>query len=77
MVDLKATNKKLTLRSQRIVSELAGVDWEQAGQLLNNASGEVKTAIVMQLLGVDSEQARNVLSRSGGHLRQAIGNRFD
>ncbi|MGI9474344.1 MAG: N-acetylmuramic acid 6-phosphate etherase [Rubripirellula sp.] len=77
MVDLKATNEKLTLRSRRIVAELTEADWNEAGQLLDTSDGEVKTAIVMKLLGVDAAQARRVLADSQGHLRQAIGSRSD
>ena len=77
MVDLKATNEKLTLRSRRIVSELAEVDWEAAGALLEQSGGDVKIAIVMHLLGVNATEAREVLNRSDGHLRHAIGNRFE
>lgn len=77
MVDLKATNEKLTLRSRRIVSELAEVDWGAAGTLLEQSGGDVKTAIVMHLLGVNATEAREVLNRSEGHLRHAIGNRFE
>eukprot|EP00913_Durusdinium_trenchii_P035277 g33007.t1 len=49
MVDLRATNTKLTQRARRIVAELAGVDADTADRLLAECDGEVKTAIVVQL----------------------------
>ncbi len=73
MVDLRATNSKLRDRSRRIVRMLAGVDDEQAQQLLDQCDGEVKTAIVVHRRRVDAHEARQILSRADGHLRKAIG----
>ncbi len=72
MVDLKATNEKLTLRSCRIVAEVAGIDATAAQTLLNRCGGEVKTAIVSQLRGIQPDEARKQLSDAEGHLRRAI-----
>ncbi len=72
MVDLKATNQKLTLRSCRIVAELAGIDPAEAEALLSQCDGEVKTAIVAQLRDVDPAVARKLLADAGGHLRAAL-----
>lgn len=72
MVDLRATNSKLTLRSRRIVAELTGLDASVAGRLLDDCGGEVKTAIVAHLRGVTAVVARQLLHDAGGHLREAI-----
>lgn len=72
MVDLRASNYKLKLRSQRIVSEVTGLDAEQASQALLHCDGEVKTAIVSSIRGVDAETARQLLAKSGGQLRGAL-----
>lgn len=72
MVDLRATNAKLALRSQRIVAELAEVDPAQSQTLLDRCGGEVKTAIVAHKCSVDPETARQLLESAQGQLRQAL-----
>lgn len=72
MVDLRATNAKLTLRSRRIVSEMTGIHESDAQPLLDRCSGEVKTAIVAHKRSVSPEVARQLLSAAKGHLRQAL-----
>lgn len=77
MVDLRATNNKLAMRSQRIVAEIAGVPRNEAAELLQQCDGEVKTAIVAQLRSVSPQTARAMLERADGHLRRAIDERED
>ncbi len=72
MVDLRATNEKLTLRSRRIVAEMTGLDPADAKLLLDRCDGEVKTAIVAQQRSVSPQQARQLIDDAGGHLRQAL-----
>ncbi len=72
MVDLKATNTKLVLRTRRMVTELTGLDPASAQRLLEACGGELKTAIVAQLGGVTPEVARQRLTRANGHLHQAL-----
>lgn len=74
MVDLQATNTKLTERSRRIVCKLTGITPEDASQLLKNSNGELKTAIVSQRLRIDPDQARKRLAAAKGHLRGALEN---
>jgi N-acetylmuramic acid 6-phosphate etherase len=73
MVDLKATNSKLVIRSRRIVGSLTGLDESAAAGLIDKAGGEVKTAIVMYHRTVPAEQARLLLFAAGGHLKKVIG----
>jgi N-acetylmuramic acid 6-phosphate etherase len=73
MVDLRATNNKLRIRSQRIVRQVTGVSAEEAAALLERSSGEVKTAIVAQLAGVEVEEARRRLTAGGGRVGEAVG----
>ena len=78
MVDLRATNDKLKDRSERIVMEVAGIDRQQAHDLLGRAGGVVKTAIVMQLLGVDraeAEKSSPTMAASYGASSSAIRHR--
>ncbi len=72
MVDLRATNTKLTDRSRRIVRALTGVGDAEATALLDRCDGEVKTAAVVQLLGTSPVEARKRLLETDGQLRDAI-----
>ena len=72
MVDMQATNTKLTERAKRIVRTLAGVSDGEAAELLERAGGEVKTAIIAYRLNVTPEAARTMLQTTRGHLRQAL-----
>lgn len=72
MVDLRASNSKLVMRSQRIVSEITGLPPEEAIELLQECSGEVKPAIVAALCSTSPDEARRLLSESDGRLREAL-----
>jgi N-acetylmuramic acid 6-phosphate etherase len=72
MVDLRATNDKLTDRSQRIVAEVCDVDREAARALLDEAGGRVKLAIVMHALGVSRDEAERRLEDAGGVIRRVV-----
>ena len=73
MVDLRATNKKLEDRSERIIAEVCEVSRPDARALLDAAGGIVKTAIVMHFLGASREDAEHRLAAAGGIIRRAIG----
>ncbi|MBI3790353.1 MAG: N-acetylmuramic acid 6-phosphate etherase [Gemmatimonadetes bacterium] len=73
MVDLKASNAKLTDRSERIVMEVCALDRDGARALLARAGGLVKRAIVMHALALDAAQADDALARAGGVVRRATG----
>lgn len=72
MVDLRATNQKLRMRSQRMVSELTGLDAQQAANVLQECSGEVKTAVVAAIRNVSADEARKLLEAANGQLRGAL-----
>ncbi|MBM4089341.1 MAG: N-acetylmuramic acid 6-phosphate etherase [Planctomycetes bacterium] len=72
MVDLRATNNKLLIRSRRIVAALAAVSESEAQQLLDRCGGDVKTAIVVARRRVEPSLARQLLCRAEGHLRRAL-----
>lgn len=72
MVDLRATNKKLTERTRRIVSALTDLTETESQALLERCDGELKTAVVAQLCDLSAEEARNRLVRAGDHLRRAL-----
>lgn len=72
MVDLNPSNEKLRLRAVRIVSLATGVSIESAGDALQSANGQVKTAIVSLRTGISTEDARKYLSVNGGKIMSAI-----
>ncbi len=73
MIDLRATNVKLIDRSERIVSEVAGVTREEARALLEGAGGSVKLAIVMHALDAPADEAARRIDAAGGVVRRVIG----
>lgn len=72
MVDMRASNAKLTDRAERIVIEVTGVPRDRARQQLRAAGGVVKTAIVMEMLGVSRDDAERLLADNGGVIRRVI-----
>jgi N-acetylmuramic acid 6-phosphate etherase len=73
MVDLKATNAKLTDRAIRVLIELCPqLSRPQAAALLERADRSVKTAIVMERLGADPPTARRLLDEHDGMLRPIL-----
>ncbi len=72
MVDLRASNEKLRLRSVRIVAMAAGVDADQATTALAGAGGEVKTAIVCLKKAISPAEACARLRSAGGRVSRAL-----
>ncbi len=72
MVDMRATNAKLTDRAERIMIEVTGVSRERAREQLAAAGGLVKTAIVMQMMNVDRGAAERMLAEHGGVIRRVV-----
>ncbi len=73
MIDLRATNAKLTDRAIRILRELSpALDRAAAAQVLGRAEGDLKAAIVMQRLDVDLDVARARLAENEGRLRPIL-----
>src|SRR5262245_5661505 len=68
MVDLKATNSKLALRTRRLVATLTGLSEEDAECKLRKCDGELKTAIVSVRRDVSAAVARELLAKAGGQL---------
>jgi N-acetylmuramic acid 6-phosphate etherase len=71
MVDMRPRNAKLRRRAQVIVSEITRCPESDAARYLEQADGDVKTAILLGL-GVDGSEARQLLKRHDGNLRAAI-----
>lgn len=75
MVDVRATNRKLTDRAARIVVELTGLDRRAAAALLVRAEGSCKLAVAMHHLGLDAASARAKLEAVDGRLGDLLDGR--
>ena len=73
MVDLRATNAKLTDRSERILMEATGLTRSAARAALAAADGRVKPAIVMLRQNVALPEADRLLEAHQGRLRDVVG----
>ena len=71
MVDMRAVNAKLRRRAATIVSEIVGCPEIDAARRLEEAGGDVKTAILLGL-GLARGEAAELLRRHAGNLRRAI-----
>jgi N-acetylmuramic acid 6-phosphate etherase len=72
MVDLRPTNVKLVDRACRIIMEVADCAYETAKTALNEADGQVKTAVLMVLKDMNAEEAREKLVEYGGRLGEVL-----
>lgn len=72
MVDLRATNEKLRVRSERTVIRATGTDPATAASTLDSVGGSVKAAILVIMTGLPTEEAAATLRRHDGHLPAAI-----
>ncbi len=75
MVDLRATNRKLQDRSERILMEMCEIDRLEGRELLRRAGGSVKLAIAMYWTGLNADEAKRLLQQSGGRLGDLRGAR--
>lgn len=73
MVDLRATNDKLRDRAARIISQITGVDRQQAFSLLDCADNRVKPVLVMHAKNCSLSDAESLIQRHHGRLRPILG----
>jgi N-acetylmuramic acid 6-phosphate etherase len=71
MVDMRARNAKLRRRAEAIVGEILRCPQADAARHLQQADGDVKTAILLGM-GIGRNDAAELLQRHGGNLRSAI-----
>ncbi len=71
MVDMRARNAKLRRRAAAIVGEIVRCPESDAARHLEQADGDVKTAILIGF-GSSRGEAAQLLQRHGGNLRSAI-----
>ena len=72
MVDLKPSCQKLIDRSQRILGAMTELSPEACTQKLEEAKGDLKTAIVMTKRAVSYETARQLLEQNTHNVRHAL-----
>jgi N-acetylmuramic acid 6-phosphate etherase len=72
MVDVQPTNRKLHHRAVGIVQQATRLARDAAEALLQEAGGEVKTAIIVGRTGIAPEQAREQLASHDQFLRRTL-----
>jgi N-acetylmuramic acid 6-phosphate etherase len=72
MVDVQMDSDKLRDRARRIISEVTGLEDEEAEALLKRAHGNVKAAIVMEKAALSYSKAMSRLRRAHDVVRDAI-----
>ena len=72
MIDVRTSNAKLRRRALRIVCAITGVDENAAATTLEDAHGQVKTAVLALLAHCDTIEARRRLDANGGRVRDAL-----
>jgi N-acetylmuramic acid 6-phosphate etherase len=72
MINLTPASEKLRERAKRIIMEEAGVSYEEAGEKLIEAGGNVTLAIIMAKTGLNAEKAKELLKEAGGIPSKAI-----
>ena len=70
MVNVQPKNTKLVDRARRIVAQAAGVSYERAAELLEQAGNNVRVAILMAKAGVGREEAERRLAAAGGSIAE-------
>ena len=72
MVDLALTCEKLIDRAERILEIVSDLTPEESRQALDNAQGDLKTAIVMTKRAVSIETARELLRQNDGVINKVL-----
>jgi N-acetylmuramic acid 6-phosphate etherase len=72
MVDLRTTSEKLRERSKKVLVEVCGLEYAQAGAALKLAGGSVKCAIVMTQTGLSRLRSLELLKKSDGFVYKAL-----
>ena len=73
MVDLRVVNEKLRDRGTRIIEKLTNLNYKEAGNVLRNSGGSVKTALIMVNKSCSKLEAEELINKFEGNLRQIIG----
>jgi N-acetylmuramic acid 6-phosphate etherase len=71
MVNMPPTNAKLKRRAETMVAQIAHCEPSHAASSLQQAEGDIKTAVLLAL-GVDRGDAETILKSCDGNLRRVI-----
>jgi N-acetylmuramic acid 6-phosphate etherase len=73
MIDVKASNRKVSDRIVRILAEASGKSLSTSEHALRQAGHNMRVALVMLKRGVNAKEAKAGLARVKGDLRKALG----
>jgi N-acetylmuramic acid 6-phosphate etherase len=73
MIDVKASNQKVSDRIVRILAEASGKSMSASEHALRQAGHNMRIALVMLKLGVSAQEAKKKLREAKGGLREALG----
>ena len=73
MIDVKASNRKVSDRIVRILAEASGRTVSASEHALRQAGHNMRIALVMLKLGIGARGAKAELTRAKGDLRKALG----
>lgn len=72
MIDVAVTNQKLRDRALRMITDLTGINREEAEILLEKSGKSVKLALLMHWTGLEPEAGQQLLDSTQGHLKKAL-----
>jgi len=72
MVNVRPTNRKLEDRARRIIQQATGVSSGRAGELLDAAGRDVRTAILMDQKKIPRLEAERLLALALGRIAEAL-----
>jgi N-acetylmuramic acid 6-phosphate etherase len=73
MIDVQASNRKVSLRKVRILADASGRSMSVAEHALRQSGHHLRVALVMLKLQLDAKQAAMKLRATKGNLRAALG----
>ena len=73
MVGMRPLNAKLRQRAVEIVAQATGLPASEAGDALDGAGNDIRTAIVMAVTGTSAAEAARLLAGTGNSVRAAVG----
>jgi N-acetylmuramic acid 6-phosphate etherase len=73
MIDVKASNRKVSKRMVRILADASGQSLSASEHALRQSGHNLRVALVMLKLRVDPANAVRKLRNAKGHLRAALG----
>lgn len=73
MIDVKASNRKVSRRMVRILADASGESLSAAEHALRQAGHNMRVALVMLKLQINGKEAAKRLRDAKGHLRAALG----